>query len=223
MSLLNPNTIEFFEIFKGKTAIDRFGDKAANGVILITLKKHVNEPDTAKICQFPQLETEETLDKTQILYILDGKEISFTDLNRLKPQDIESISVLKNQSAIKRYGEKGKNGVIIIHSKNDDASRVTSSDNETPFIIEDLKDNDEILIILDKKEMLYKEFRDKNIDPNTIESISVLKNQPAIKKYGEKGKNGVIIINLKKESQRLKTPKEETIPDYRLRQGNTKA
>lgn len=38
----------------------------------------------------------------------------------------------------------------------------------------------------------------KNTNPNTIESINVLKGKSATKKYGEEGKNGVIEITTKK-------------------------
>ena len=38
----------------------------------------------------------------------------------------------------------------------------------------------------------------KEIDPKTIDHMEVLKSQPAIEKYGEKAKNGVIIITTKK-------------------------
>ena len=38
----------------------------------------------------------------------------------------------------------------------------------------------------------------ESIDPNTIKAINVLKGEAAIEKYGEKGKNGVIEIKLKK-------------------------
>ena len=41
----------------------------------------------------------------------------------------------------------------------------------------------------------------KDIDPNSIESISVLKDKSATDLYGEKGNNGVIIITLKKNSK----------------------
>ncbi len=52
------------------------------------------------------------------LYILDGNEISEEQLEKaITPEDIESISVLKNESATKAYGEKAKNGVIIITTK----------------------------------------------------------------------------------------------------------
>jgi TonB-dependent SusC/RagA subfamily outer membrane receptor len=52
-----------------------------------------------------------------VLYIIDGKEATSEDINALNPNTIESISVLKDNSAVKLYGEKGKNGVIIIKTK----------------------------------------------------------------------------------------------------------
>lgn len=51
------------------------------------------------------------------LYMLDGKPV--TDLATVNPEDIESITVLKDGSAKALYGEKGaKNGVILIATKN---------------------------------------------------------------------------------------------------------
>jgi TonB-dependent SusC/RagA subfamily outer membrane receptor len=49
------------------------------------------------------------------LYILDGKEI--LHLENIKPDEIESISVLKDKSATALYGDKAKNGVILITTK----------------------------------------------------------------------------------------------------------
>jgi len=37
-----------------------------------------------------------------------------------------------------------------------------------------------------------------DIDPNQIKSVEVLKGDAAVKKYGEKAKNGVILITTKK-------------------------
>jgi bla regulator protein blaR1 len=53
----------------------------------------------------------------QPLFILDGKEITTENMDDIDPNDIESISVLKGDAAIKKYGEKGKNGVVIITTK----------------------------------------------------------------------------------------------------------
>lgn len=36
---INPNSIQRIEVFKGKDAVDRYGDVAANGAMVVTLKK----------------------------------------------------------------------------------------------------------------------------------------------------------------------------------------
>jgi TonB family protein len=54
--------------------------------------------------------------KGKPLYLLDGKEIK--DLDGISPDNIQSISVLKDKSAIILYGSKASNGVIVITTKN---------------------------------------------------------------------------------------------------------
>lgn len=51
------------------------------------------------------------------LFILDGVPISSSDFNTLSPNDIESISVLKDASSTSIYGARAANGVIVITSK----------------------------------------------------------------------------------------------------------
>ncbi|MCC5940226.1 MAG: hypothetical protein JJU37_01690, partial [Balneolaceae bacterium] len=43
-------------------------------------------------------------------------------LNNLKPEHIESIEILKDEAAISRFGERGKQGVIIVNTKLDPES-----------------------------------------------------------------------------------------------------
>ena len=45
------------------------------------------------------------------LYVLDGRVIDKSEFNKLGADNIETISVLKDSSEIKNYGEKGKNGI----------------------------------------------------------------------------------------------------------------
>ena len=55
------------------------------------------------------------------LVIIDGKETMEKDaLSKLAPDHIKSISVLKDKSAQVVYGDKGKNGVIIVEMLTDD-------------------------------------------------------------------------------------------------------
>jgi len=51
------------------------------------------------------------------LFIVEGKEVNEEYLNSIKPEDVESINVLKDKSATEKYGDKGKNGVIEIFLK----------------------------------------------------------------------------------------------------------
>jgi TonB family protein len=53
--------------------------------------------------------------KDKPIYVLDGERVE--DIESIDPKNIESISVLKNESSIAKYGEEGKNGVIEITSK----------------------------------------------------------------------------------------------------------
>jgi TonB-dependent SusC/RagA subfamily outer membrane receptor len=50
----------------------------------------------------------------------------------------------------------------------------------------------------------------KKIDPNTIESINVLKDKAAVDKYGVKGKNGVVEITSKPKKTSDATPVDPT-------------
>lgn len=51
------------------------------------------------------------------LLVVDGEEISVSSLDKLSPDTFESINVFKGEAAINRFGEKGKNGVLLITTK----------------------------------------------------------------------------------------------------------
>lgn len=155
---IDPENIEKINVLKGVQAGAIYGLKGEeNGVIEITTKRKSNEV------------------KEQPLYMLDGKEVQNVDF--IDPENIESISVLKDKSATELYGDKGKNGVILITTK----------------AMADFKKADPLLILNGEK--TNKKIDD--FDPDEIESVSVFKGEEAIKKYGEDGKNGVIEIRMK--------------------------
>lgn len=55
--------------------------------------------------------------KDKPLVIVDGKEVSNKKFKDLDADDIETMTVLKGDAAIAKYGKKAKNGVIIIVTK----------------------------------------------------------------------------------------------------------
>ena len=54
---------------------------------------------------------------TDPLIILDGVQVSSSDLNNLDPEIIDSFSILKDAAASAVYGVRGANGVILINTK----------------------------------------------------------------------------------------------------------
>ncbi|WP_026953124.1 Spy/CpxP family protein refolding chaperone [Algoriphagus mannitolivorans] len=76
--------------------------------------------DGAAISTSPKVEVTVIGNGEQPLYFLETKSgmkkvISFEQID---PKDIESVSVLKGEQALEKYGADGKNGVVVIKLKN---------------------------------------------------------------------------------------------------------
>lgn len=119
------------------------------------------------------------------LYILDGKEISSAEMKTINTDNIKAVNVLKDESAIKKYGEKGRYGVVEISTK--------SNSEETASLLK-VQVSEPVFFLNGKT--ITKEQVDR-LDKTSIESIDVLKGEKAVEKYGEKAKNGAVEIKLK--------------------------
>lgn len=64
-----------------------------------------------------QKEQEKEKEDLNPLFIIDGREVKMEEVNKLIPQEIESVNVLKGEKALNKYGEKAKYGVVEIKSK----------------------------------------------------------------------------------------------------------
>lgn len=105
---LRQEDIHAFQILKDKPATDKYGDEGKNGVIEITTR--ANHDKTNRLT-FKNLNMKENP-----LIIVDGKQYD-KGFEQINPDDILSISVLKDKTAGEIYGEEGKNGVILIKTK----------------------------------------------------------------------------------------------------------
>jgi TonB-dependent SusC/RagA subfamily outer membrane receptor len=143
-----------------------------------------------------------TIGGREPLIIVDGEEYS-GNLKSIDKNDIASISIMKETSSVNLYGEKGKNGVVIITTKpaheakkrNGDKRIYRSCDEEGKIKFR-YNVKEEPLIIVDGKEYSG---TIKDINENDIKSFSIIKDSSSTDRYGEKGKNGVIIITTKPE------------------------
>jgi len=156
------------------------------------------------------------LNKSNVLIIVDGKEITKAEMEKINPDKIASIDVLKDKASAEKYGGKGKDGVILITLKTDNqsiASQTVKVQTNSPlkFGNTDGAGNQPLIVVdgvVDKSQKV------NNIPPETIESISVLKNESATKLYGEKGKDGVILITTKKGKSEADPNKEVVVVGY---------
>ena len=130
--------------------------------------------------------------------VLTDEKVSSIVQKSLKSDDIESINVLKDTtSAVAIYGNKAQGGAIIVTLKK---SNDTSSNDKAvgSLSVTGVPSNTDLLVIVDGKEMYATEATNFMSTPEKIDSITVLKDPIALTKYGDKGKNGVLIVTLKK-------------------------
>ena len=152
------------------------------------------------------------------LFIVDGVKMGKAfDINSLNDSDIEQKIIYQKEAAIATYGEEGMNGAVLITLKDHSKSSVSDKEDNNEIVVkgygsmqnETLKGVNEIfgenklLTIIDGVRK-GKNFDVNSINPEEIESISVLKNETAIATYGSEAKNGVIVI-VTKPSYRGKT------------------
>lgn len=164
---------------------------------------------------------------TEPLIVIDGNKQYIrgtSSLSEVDPNNIETVSILKDSLATARYGPDGFAGVIEVKTKKGSLSN--SEFKTAPIKIDDTKLKGKVsgfsvrpnvpgpntsitlrnllnrdfdpkagpLYIIDGKEVS----EIKNLDQESIESIEVLKDSSARTLHGDKGKNGVVIITTKK-------------------------
>ncbi len=116
-------------------------------------------------------------DETPII-VVDGikylRPDSANALQTLNPEKIKAIKVLKGQEAIDLYGEEGRRGVIVVTTKSGAAN---------PIFLLDGKRVDDLA----------------SVDPNTIESIEVIKDPVKLQAFGDEGSAGVVKITSKRK------------------------
>jgi hypothetical protein len=150
---------------------------------------------------------------------VDGKDPQWGVLNKLNSHDIDHIDVFGPDSARKTYGEKGKNGAVFIYMKkkkmirdsvmilnaSKDSVGVTVNENfqvtgtagkaaSTKPGSGSLKAADSYkgLILLDGNEISKQALN--SLDASKIKSYYIVSGDVAVKQYGGKARDGVIVI-----------------------------
>ncbi|MDO5607839.1 MAG: M56 family metallopeptidase [Capnocytophaga sp.] len=134
------------------------------------------------------------------LYIIDGVETTDTaEVEKISAKDIKSVSVMTGKIATEIYGEKGKNGAISIVTKTNTVENETSEDAISDNA-ETKKPMTEDLLYIINGNPAEMDFATE-MNPNDIESVTVLKGEAAAIAFGEKARNGAVLVTTKKTTQ----------------------
>ncbi|MDR2284560.1 MAG: TonB-dependent receptor plug domain-containing protein [Sphingobacterium sp.] len=252
LNTIDPNTIESISVFKGEDAISKYGDRAKDGVI--ELKSKADRGAEEVKGQVLGLRIGATEASTSVgakallrnatgnsgvkpLILVDGEVMrDGFDLNKLNAGDIESVSVLKDKPATSLYGERGKNGVILITAKRGSVTQrlygKVPSSNPVDSIRGGLGNiiirgvnptygsKAKPLIIVDG-EVMGEYYDTSSLKPEDIHSISVLKEASAEKLYGPRGRNGVLVVTTKPYAYSVSPTKGDTTLFVKGAKGNS--
>ncbi|MDU1892563.1 MAG: M56 family metallopeptidase [Dysgonomonas sp.] len=137
MDNIDPNMIESIEVLKEQASISEYGEEGKNGVIKITFmpKEKLKEPviiqiknknenklsiisDTISVKKPSVIFnlSEESI-PGEVLFIIDGEEVTAQKVNDLDIEKVESVTILKDKASTAIYGVRAKDGVVIVETK----------------------------------------------------------------------------------------------------------
>lgn len=142
------------------------------------------------------------------IVILDGKEVEYEVLGSLDQKSILNVTVLKDEVAMQKYGDKAKDGVIVITTK-DGGAKVpeTGSSRSGQLSVSGIKGENvrvvwmegngtheelDVVYVVDGKKVPKSRF-DK-LDQDKIKSITVIKDIKKVKEYTDNEKCAVICV-----------------------------
>ena len=114
LQALNPERIQSISVLKEPSDIiaKYTTDKSKKSVMLVTLKKEEPKPLAGTVFT---IRVSDNASKAQV--VIDDVMVDEAKLKSLSPDQIESVTVLKPETAVAIYGEAGKDGVIVVRTK----------------------------------------------------------------------------------------------------------
>lgn len=181
LDVYNVNADDLFSVnvYKDKAAYDKYGVDGRNGVIEITTKEKAKRDGLKKVDRLNS-----DLNDTNV-----GEGVKISGKGIIVKKGEASVRGVKDTSEV--------SGRISILSMNDIANKVKLRGDKL---------NEKVLFVVDGVEVSNANLPE--MDLNTIESISILRDGAAAALYGEKAKDGVILISRNKELKETSSSEE---------------
>jgi hypothetical protein len=117
---IEPTSIARIDVLKGVKALNEYGQDGKHGVVSIHLKSNSSNDKEDEII--------ELLPDNELLYYLNDKPITKKEFEKISPEDIATVDVLKGEAATKQFGAKAAKGVIKVYLKKVEVIKATVVD-----------------------------------------------------------------------------------------------
>ena len=113
-----------------------------------------------------QVKLNESVKANEALLIIDGKEIDLSEFKNARVETKEAITFYSKEEGYEKFGEKGKNGVVIING-----ASIIYDENKNPKVVskyyvngKKINENETKIVMNDKADMLVVNKKTENID-----------------------------------------------------------
>lgn len=176
---------------------------AAASVIVLACNAEVPTAAQIRDADATTIARDLRLSPASVVYKVDGKEVAEADAQKIRPEDIQSIDIRRSP------GGNGERSEVYILTKSAQGSIDASQrpagvvrqrgESAQPLMLRDLERtpasaSEQPLFIVD--DVVVSSI--KGLNPNDIATVEVVKGDAASSRYGDKGRNGVVVIRTKK-------------------------
>ncbi|SDH88049.1 M56 family metallopeptidase [Myroides phaeus] len=112
---LNPTDIKAISFYKKEDATAKFGTPSDKKVLEVSTNKSLSEmKKDGELSKFTVVASKQSKSDFEGIILVDGVKTNKEEMNEINSDRIESVSVLKGEKAIGKYGDLGAKGVIEI-------------------------------------------------------------------------------------------------------------
>ncbi|MFN7043702.1 MAG: M56 family metallopeptidase [Flavobacterium sp.] len=132
----------------------------------IEIKKETETEEKVKTVEVTNDKLNEFVKANEALWIIDGKEIDLSEFKNARVETKEAITFYSKEEGYEKFGEKGKNGVVIING-----ASIIYDENKNPKVVskyyingKKINENETKIVMNDKADMLVINKKTENID-----------------------------------------------------------
>ncbi len=189
LSSIDPAQIASISVLKGKTAVEQYGEEGRDGAVVVTTKKAAENAEVRNGSTSTSVSTSSDGKTTVTVVRNDGETLPIVSVTR--SDQTGTATTVTSTATTDRISTTS---VTTTDSADPErsGSTVRITGNITRVYTSDWQD---ALILIDGKKSSTKKV--EKLKPSQIKSITILKDKAAVDRYGDEGRDGVVLIETK--------------------------